>query len=365
MNETTDNYKDEIELMDILLYLWKWKYFFLAGIFLFAVLFTMFSIYTESHKPKTYEIKFALKVGMVLDKYGNEEVYIKSPDNIVKKINSGAFNEDIKEILQKNYPKSDYNQLTFKIMENSTHRYLIPVLHNTTDVDQGIATIKALVNAINNTYFDLILNLKNQFEKEKENLSTEKEDQAVRKEGLDNEIDFMKEKIQANRDYLKKVKIRINEMMYELNTIDKPNKIGNREDISDEALPRNIYYEKKKLKAMYKDKLIEYTAKINEVSCAIRGSKENIKGLKRKLKALKKQLNIFQERELRINNLQEHYADLQVVKIFKDPVVKETLQGSKNVSMFFLGAIAGFFIILFLTFLLEYFQRYKTRKGKK
>ncbi len=355
---------DEIELMDILLYFWKWKYFFLAGIFLFAGLFTVFSIYTESRRPKTYEIKFTLEAEKFIDRYGNE-TYIKSPDNIVKKIKLGAFNEGIKEILQKNYPKTDYNQLTFNIMKNITRSHLLSVSHNTTDVDQGIATIKALVNVINNAYFDIILDLKDRFEKEKENLPAEKEDLAVKKEDLDIEIDIMKEKIQANRDYLKKIKIRLNEMMYELSIIDKPNKIGNREEVSDEALSWNIYYEKKKLKAMYKDKMIEYTAEIDLLSRSIRRSKEKIKALKRQLNVSKKRINILSEQERQINILQEQYDDLQVVKIFKVPVVKETPQESQTVFRFFSGAITGFFIILFLTFLLQYFQRYRTRKEEK
>jgi len=174
---------DEIELMDILLYLWKWKYWFLAGIFFFAVLFTMFSIYIESHKPRTHEVKFTLEAGKYINKNGNE-IYIKSPDNIVKKIESEAFNEGIKEILQKNYPKTDYNQLAFNIMKNRTRSHLIPVSHNTTDIDQGIATIKALVNVINNAYLDIIIGIKDRFEKEKENLPLEKENLAVKKKIL-------------------------------------------------------------------------------------------------------------------------------------------------------------------------------------
>jgi len=175
----------------------------------------------------------------------------------------------------------------------------------------------------------------------------------------------MKEKIRTNGDYLKKVKIRLNEMKYELNTIDKPNKIGNRDAISDEALSWNIYYEKKKLEAMYKDKMIEYTTAISGASRAIQRSKERINALKRQIKVLKRQNNFLQEQERQINIRQEQYADLQIVKIFKAPVVKEIPPEPQTVFRFLLGSIIGFFIILFLTFFLEYFQRYKTRKEEK
>ena len=116
---------------------------------------------------------------------------------------------------------------------------------------------------------------------------------------------------------------------------------------------------------MYKDKMIEYTAEIDTALRSIRRSKEKIKVLKRQIKELERKINIFTEHERKINILHEQYADIQVVKMFKAPVVKETPPESQTVFRFSLGAITGFFIILFLTFLHEYFQRYRTRRGEK
>jgi len=344
MNKTTDMYKDEIELMDILLYFWKWKYFFLGGMFLCAVLFVIFFMYAEHRKPKTYEIEFTLKVGTAINKYGLES-YIKSPAHIVEGITSGAFNEDIKKILQKDYPKTDYNELTFEIAEDGKQNGLIAGSHNATDVDQGIATVKALVNAINDQYSDVIQTLKNDIEKEKATLAGEEEK-------LAGEIEIAKDEIQANEDYLKKIKIRLNEIKYELDALDESDKLGNRADISDETNSLNIYYEKKKLKAMYKDKMLEYAAQINNTSLLVAKNEQ-------KLKALKQQYAVAK------GKYQEQSIDPRIVKILKDPVVKETPQEFQAVSMFFLGAATGFFIILFLTFFLEYFQRYKIRREQK
>ena len=47
-------YDDEIELMDYLLVLWKWKYIILAGTFVFALVAAIISFISWKQQPTMY-----------------------------------------------------------------------------------------------------------------------------------------------------------------------------------------------------------------------------------------------------------------------------------------------------------------------
>ena len=49
-----DPYEDEIELMDYLLVLWKWKYIILAGTFVFALVAAIISFISWKQQPTMY-----------------------------------------------------------------------------------------------------------------------------------------------------------------------------------------------------------------------------------------------------------------------------------------------------------------------
>ena len=60
-----DNYDDEIELMDYLLVIWKWKYVILAGTLAFGFAAAIISFIALKQQPVMYRTSIVLKPGIV------------------------------------------------------------------------------------------------------------------------------------------------------------------------------------------------------------------------------------------------------------------------------------------------------------
>jgi len=77
-----EHYDDEIELMDYILVMWKWKYLILAGTFAFALVVAIISFIAWKQQPTMYRTSIVLKPGVLeIDETGNK-VFIDSPEKI-------------------------------------------------------------------------------------------------------------------------------------------------------------------------------------------------------------------------------------------------------------------------------------------
>ena len=82
----TDEHKyypeDEIELMDYLLVIWKWKYLILAGTLAFTLVAAIISFVYWKQQPTMYRTNIVLQPGILkIDETGNK-VFIDTPENI-------------------------------------------------------------------------------------------------------------------------------------------------------------------------------------------------------------------------------------------------------------------------------------------
>ncbi len=80
--------EDEIELMDYLLVIWKWKYIILAGTLAFGLLAAIISFIIWKQQPKMYRTNILLKPGILKIDETGKEVFIDTPENIKALIKS-------------------------------------------------------------------------------------------------------------------------------------------------------------------------------------------------------------------------------------------------------------------------------------
>ena len=81
-NHRTEYYDDEIELMDYLLVIWKWKYVIIAGTLAFVFAAAIISVIALKQQPTKYRTSIVLKPGVLkIDEIGNK-VFIDTPENI-------------------------------------------------------------------------------------------------------------------------------------------------------------------------------------------------------------------------------------------------------------------------------------------
>ena len=69
--------EDEIELMDYLLVIWKWKYMIIAGTFVFALTAAIISFVLWEQQPQMYHTSIVLKPGVLkIDETGKKFLLI-------------------------------------------------------------------------------------------------------------------------------------------------------------------------------------------------------------------------------------------------------------------------------------------------
>ena len=97
-----ETYQDEIELIDLLKVLWKWKYLIIAGTLAFGVLAAVIS----TNMSKIYEVKMVVAPGLLKIDDNGKRLYIDSIKNIKTMIESGTFNDQIRSGQDKDLEKA-------------------------------------------------------------------------------------------------------------------------------------------------------------------------------------------------------------------------------------------------------------------
>ncbi len=93
----TDYPEDEIELIDLLRVIWKWKYLIIGGTLVCAIAAMVIS----SIMPKIYRIETVIRPGILSFGEDGKSIYIDTPDNIKALIETGAFEKKILDNLDR------------------------------------------------------------------------------------------------------------------------------------------------------------------------------------------------------------------------------------------------------------------------
>ncbi len=134
-----DCYEDEIELMDLLKVLWKWKYLIIAGVFLCAAAAAVVSL----NMTKVYGITTILQPGMLKVTEDGKTVYIDSPENIKTVIETGALNDHILKGVQFPDKEEAPKSIEFKVtIPKNTNA--LEVEYETPHKDIGVQIMKNL-----------------------------------------------------------------------------------------------------------------------------------------------------------------------------------------------------------------------------
>jgi len=134
-----DPYEDEIELMDLLKVLWKWKYLIIIGTLVCAVAAAVVSL----NMTKVYGITTILQPGMLKVTEDGKTVYIDSPENIKGVIETGALNGQVLKNVQFPDEEEPPTSVEFKVtIPKNTNA--LEVVYETPYVDIGLQIMKNL-----------------------------------------------------------------------------------------------------------------------------------------------------------------------------------------------------------------------------
>jgi uncharacterized protein involved in exopolysaccharide biosynthesis len=331
-------YEDEIELIDILRVIWKWKYFIMAGTITCGLIAAIISF----NVSKVYSINMVLRPGILNVREEGKNIYIDSSQNIKALIDSGTFNNVILNYLHEMKMENIPEKLKFKVtIPNDTDT--IKVEYETDDIKLGMAIQKHLSKLLLENYIDLITYYKNDYDKKLMSLKSESE--------------YIKATILSKKRNVKNIEKRIEELNSEIKLIKKntTNLIKERDKlISKNPKENNI------LSALVYSNIIQQNLGLsnnyqNEINSYKKQKEDEIQDIDKSENQIAKKFN-------EIKNLEFKKDNIQNIQFLKPATTSLYPVKPKKTLIIILATFLGLFLMLFLSFFLEYVSRNKQKK---
>jgi capsular polysaccharide biosynthesis protein len=334
----SDYHEDEIELIDLLRVIWKWKYIIIGGTAVCAIAAMIIS----TIMPKIYRIETIIRPGILSFNEVGQSVYIDTPDNIKALIETGAFEKKILDNLDESNPPDIPRELGFKVTLPKSSSTL-KINYDTPHVEQGVAILKFLGKFLMVEYGNLVGYFQNEIDR----------DINIKKAGIQ-KINTLKRSHETNIENITK---RIHELETEIVFINKNKSYLNKE--------RNKLLSKGKDESNILS-VILYSNTIQQNLQLANDYKNEIKDLKltkeTELQQISELENEFQTQLAEIENLKIKKSNIQNIQIIQKPYSSRYPVKPKKMRNVTLAVFVGIFVMVFLAFLIEYISRIKERK---
>jgi capsular polysaccharide biosynthesis protein len=331
--------EDEIELIDILRVIWKWKYFILIGTTICGVLAAIISLRME----KIYSIAMVLRPGILSIEEGGKNVFIDSPQNIKAIIESGAFDNDILDYLKNNNGDNIPKRLRFKVAIPKQSN-AIKVKYETSDINQGIDLQNRLSELLSESYNKIVEYYKNEIDMELNFLKSEIESQKNTIQSYIRNVKNLEKRINELTSEIETIKSNSNHLIMERNKLLSKN--SKKDNILSALLYTNTIQQNLELSNNYQNELNEYKLK----------KEEELQKIEESEKEIAKKLNEIKNVQFKKNNIQN-------IQILQPPTNKPFPIKSKTKRNVILSSALGLFVLVFLSFCLEYIRKHNNKEG--
>jgi len=143
-------HEDEINLVDLLRVIWKWKWLIVAGPLFFAGIAAVISL----QMPKIYEVSTIIEPAIAMVQDNGNVLYFDSVASISGKVQGGIYNEEIKKALGLDSPKIDIAFQPVIIHETSTIKITSQWKEGETDL--GVKITQQLNHHLLNEYARIV-----------------------------------------------------------------------------------------------------------------------------------------------------------------------------------------------------------------
>jgi len=375
-DQIREHFDDEVQLIDYLRVIWRWKWLIILGTFVCMVVAAVISF----NMPKIYEVSMTIEPGIIgVDKDG-KFIYLDSRDNIEGKIKGGLYNKRIQKALNINPLKTD---IKFEVRpQKGTNFIRITSEWVENEAEFMKNSLVQLLAFISKEYEDVVQRRKDDYEKQilmKQNQIKEVE---IQRKDIDkkillelNTIGAKKNHIKLNKATLNIIQDREKELLEEIKNVkDNTERIvkernnvlqhkGNVDDISlllySTTIQQNVAYfnqlsnqindirTKKEIAGM---KIENLKKDIDDINTEIDRLKLNkTEGLQAKINDLKLQIDRLSIEEGMIKN----------VRVIQNPEASISPIKPKKKLIIVLAGVVAFMMMMFLAFFLEYIQKAK------
>jgi capsular polysaccharide biosynthesis protein len=316
VNSQTDIAEDEIELMDFLRVIWEHKLLIVIGTLACILMGAIISF----SLPKFFQVEMIIKPGVITEKMNQRIIYADEPENIKTFIQKNVKKSEIQKVMDASGKKySDPLKYSVKIPRRSS---LLVITHETANPAQGVKLLSVLFDVITDYYSDR----KNTY-----------------KDNYENEIRMLKEGLIGNESSQSHTKETVDTLFQLEHQISKElNLLNERKN----HFKGDLSY--LQLKSNYNNQMIEIT---RERAVA-----------QETLIKLKEQQRVITEK---IQYLESRMDKIQMIELVKPPsATNHPIKPNVKLNMM-MATAAGFFVMLLVSFFLEYIKNYQKRNPKK
>ncbi len=327
-------FEDEIELIDYLRVIWKWKYLIVAGTLISAVAAGVISF----SMPRIYRIDMFVRPGILFMGVGGKNVYIDSAENIKAMIETGMFDREILDHLRESNngaPKS----LEFKVNIPKKSDAL-KISYETEDVNQGLQILADLGQALSKDYSERAACIQNEYEAEIDLKKADVSYYEVKKRASEQRIKNLQKKIEELTPQIELVRKNTTSLIRERDKFLPNNR--NEGSILSPVLYMNTIQHNISLENSYRQEMDNYVTRKEDERFELKESNRQLDQLLEEIRGLEFTKNSVQNIEIHQPSSRSAYPIKPKIKL--------------NVM---LAGIVGLFVMLFLAFLLEYVQRHK------
>ncbi|MBL7196271.1 MAG: hypothetical protein ISS64_08275 [Desulfobacterales bacterium] len=331
-------YEDEINLIDYLRVLWKWKWLIIAGTLICAVVAAVISFQT----PKIYEISTVIKSGIVGIKDDGGFIYIDSVANISGKINEGFYNRKIEKVLS---PNSLNTGINFKsTIAKGTNIIKITSKWKEENTDFGMKAVGELIRLLSDDYKRIAMYRRDTFDRK---IASKQSN-----------IKMFETQEELLKEVLKDINRRMEELKKEVDNI--------KNNTGDLIKQRASLLKESKAKAempllFYFITIQQYISYMNQISNQIYEFKRKEKEVLRKIGETERGIYTAKTEIAMLNINKELISNITVIQ---NPEVSSAPVKSKKKQIVLLSVVVGLFFMIFLAFFIEYIKN-ATRSTKQ
>jgi len=381
-DQMEEHLDDEIQLIDYLRVIWRWKWLIILGTFLCMVVAGVVSF----NMPKIYEVSMTIEPGIIGVNGDGRFIYLDSRNNVEGKIKGDLYNRRIQKALNRNPLETD---IKFGVRpQKGTNFIKVTSEWKDPEVEFGKKALVHLVAVISEEYENIVQQRKSDYEKQilmKQNQIKEVE---IQRKDIDkqillklNTIGAKKNNIKLNKATLTIMQDREKELLEEIKNVkDNTERIvkerntvlqhkGNVNDISlllySTTIQQNVAYfnqlsnqinDLRTEKEIASMKIENLKKDINDINTEIERSKlKKTEGLQATINDLK----------LQIDRLSIAKGMIKNIRVIQDPEASIHPIKPKKTLIIILAGVVAFMMMMFLAFFVEYIQKAKSNNTIK
>ncbi|MGM0454387.1 MAG: Wzz/FepE/Etk N-terminal domain-containing protein, partial [Thermodesulfobacteriota bacterium] len=402
MDDTRENYPDdEIELIDILRVVWKWKWLIIGGTLLCAVIAGAITY----NQPKVYSVDMVLRPGVAEIKEDGGYIYIDSEENIKAIIGAGTFNHRILSELNGELDKGKDAKNPEKVekldfgVELTNNTNTLKVSYETAFVERGLFVLERLHHHLKNYYEPIVERFKKKYElniqeaqtaitKTENRVSRLKSDIKATRSSMQTEMDTIKSEIEklkagmaSQKNLMENQQKRVAEIEEEIDRVakntdhlvDQRNAFLKQLKNEDNILSSIIYSNTIQQNISYLDTLkaqkTEALNKVSEARASAEGYQQDIEKAQARFEDVKEQKQSEMDRlksqiqdaksdraytNEKIRELEFEKKSVGNLQQLQEPIRSPAPVGPRMVLNVALAFVAAFFVMLFVSFFAEY-----------